>query len=134
MTTVIVSVPYHASLADVAEALDTHHVRQLPVMRDGRMVGIVSRADLVRALAQSARPTEGLANGELQRALWEEIRQQSWLQSAYLNLSVKDGVVELYGGVQSQDQRRALLVMVNGVTGVRRVIDNLSVMPRLVAV
>lgn len=134
MTTMIFSVPYDASLADVAEALDVHRVRQLPVMRDGKMVGIVSRTDLVRAIAQSGRPTEGLTNGELQRALWKEIRQLSWLQSAYLNLSVKDGVVELYGGVQSQDQRRALLVMVNGVSGVRRVVDNLSVMPKTVAV
>ena len=133
MTTTINSVAYDASLADVAETLDTHRIRQLPVMRDGKMVGIISRADIVRALAQSARPTTGLTNGELQRALWEEIRQQSWLQSAYLNLSVKNGVVELYGAVQSQDQRR-LLVMIKGMTGVQEVVDNLSVMPRVVTV
>jgi CBS domain-containing protein len=135
MTRVIFSVAYDASLADVAEALDTHHVRQLPVVRDGKIVGIISRADLVRALAQTAGAsmTTGPTNGELQRLLWEQIRQQPWLESAYLNLSVKDGVVELYGAVQSPDQRSALLVLVNRVSGVRRVVDELTLMPRVVA-
>jgi CBS domain-containing protein len=135
MTTVIISIAYDASLADVAEALDTHHVRQLPVMRNGRMAGIVSKTDLVRAVAQSAKKTtEDQTNGELQKALWNAIRGEPWLQSAFLNLTVKDGVLELYGAVQSPDQRRAVLVLVKGVAGVRDVIDNLSVMPRVVAV
>jgi CBS domain-containing protein len=136
MTTVIVSISYDASLADIAEAFDTHHIRQLPVMREGKMVGIVSRADLVRALAESTKTLtrEGPTNGQLQKALWEKIRAQSWLKSAYLNLSVRDGVVDLYGAVQSSDQHRALLVLVKSVVGVRQVVDNLSVMPRVTAV
>jgi CBS-domain-containing membrane protein len=135
MTTVIISIVYDASLADVAEALDTHRVRQLPVMRNGNMVGIISRTDLVRAVAQSAKKAvAGQTNGELQKALWNEIRGQTWLSSAYLNLTVKDGVVELYGAVQSPDQHRAVLVLIKGVAGVHDVIDHLSVMPRLVAV
>ncbi len=135
MTSVIFSVPYDASLAEVADALDVHRVRQLPVMRDGKLVGIISRADLVRALAEmavaSTAPRSG--NGQLQKLIWEQIRQQPWLQSVYLNLSVKEGVVELYGAVQSQDQRRALLLLVNRVPGVRRVEDALTVMPRVIA-
>jgi osmotically-inducible protein OsmY len=99
------------------------------------LVGIISRADLVRALAEmavaSTAPRSG--NGQLQKLIWEQIRQQPWLQSVYLNLSVKEGVVELYGAVQSQDQRRALLVLVNRVPGVRRVEDALTVMPRVIA-
>jgi CBS domain-containing protein len=134
MTTVIISVAYDANLADVADALDKHGIRQLPVMRSGKMVGIISRADIVRALAQSATTSEGLSNSELQRAVWDAIRQQAWLQSSYLNLSTKDGIVELYGAVQSADQRSALLVLVEGVAGVLKVADNLSVMPRVVAV
>jgi osmotically-inducible protein OsmY len=91
-------------------------------MRNGRMAGIVIKTDLVRAVAQSAKKTtEDQTNAELQKALWNAIRGEPWLQSAFLNLTVKDGVVELYGAVQSPDQRRAVLVLVKGVAGVRDV-------------
>ena len=135
MTRVNFSVPYDASLAEVAEALDVHRVRQLPVMRAGKMVRIISRADLVRALADMALAgtVPRFGNGQVQKLIWEQIRQQPWLQSAYLNLSVKEGVVAHYGAVQSQDQHGALLVLVNRVPGVRRVEDVLTVMPRVIA-
>ena len=135
MTRVVVSVPHDASLAKVADVLDAHRVRQVLVMRDGKMVGIISRADLVRALADTASTATSprTANGQLQKLIWEQIRAQPWLQSAYLNVAVKDGVVDLYGAVDSTDQRRALLVLVNRVAGVQKVEDNLTLMPRVVA-
>jgi CBS domain-containing protein len=135
MTRVVVSVPHDASLAKVADVLDAHRVRQVLVMRDGKMVGIISRADLVRALADTAATPASprVANGQLQKAIWEQIKAQPWLQSAYLNVAVRDGMVELYGAVDSTDQRRALLVLVNRVAGVQKIEDNLTLMPRVVA-
>ena len=135
MTRVVVSVPHDASLAEVADVLDAHRVRQVLIMREGRMVGIISRADLVRELANTGMTaaTPRAANGELQKAIWDQIKAQPWLRSAYLNLAVKDSVVELYGAVDSADQRRALLVLVNNVSGVQKVEDNLTIMPRVVA-
>ena len=135
MTRLVISVPPDASLAEVADVLDAHRVRQVLVMREGKMIGIISRADLVRALANTATTAASprTANGQLQKAIWEQIRAQPWLHSAYLNLAVRDGVVELYGAVDSTDQRRALLVLVNRVTGVHKVEDNLTLMPRVAA-
>lgn len=135
MTRVVVSVSETASLAEVADTLDTHRVRQVPVVASGRLVGMVSRADMVRALAEvsitapAARP-EG---GALQKAIWDQIKAQPWLKTSYVNLAVKDGVVDLWGAVDSEDQRRALRVLVEGVPGVTKVEDNVTLMPKVVA-
>jgi CBS domain-containing protein len=135
MTRVIVSVSKNASLAEVADVLDTHRIRQVPVMDDGRLAGMISRADLVRKLAEIkfAAPAARPDNGALQKAIWEQIKAQPWLESAYINLAVKDGVVELYGVVDSDDQRRALRILVEGVSGVQKVEDNVRLFPKTIA-
>jgi CBS domain-containing protein len=135
MTRVIVSVPKTASLAEVADVLDTHRIRQVPVMDDGRLTGMISRTDLVRKLAEIkiAAPAARPDNGVLQKAIWDEIKAQPWLESAYINLSVKDGVVDLYGVVDSDDQRRALRILVEGVSGVQKVEDNVRLFPKTIA-
>jgi CBS domain-containing protein len=136
MTRVVVSVPEDASLAEVADVLDSHRIRQVPVTSGGRLVGMISRADLVRALAEatitSSQPRPD--NGTLQKAVWEQVKAQPWLKSAFVNLAVKDGVVELWGAVDSKEQRDALRVLVEGVNGVERVDDHVNLLPKVVAV
>src|SRR5512145_2691904 len=106
MTRFVVSVPEGASLAEVADVLDAHRIRQVPVMSDGRLVGMISRADLVRKLAEAkvgvpaARPD----NGALQKAIWDQIKAEPWLKSVFINLTVQDGVVELWGAADSEEQ------------------------------
>ena len=135
MSRFVVSVSPQANLAEVAEILDTHRIRQVPVMDGGKLVGMISRADLVRKLAEvkSGVPVVRPDNGALQKAIWDQVRAQKWLQSAYVNLSVKDGVVELWGAVDSSEQRRALKILVEGVSGVRKVEDHLGVLPKTMA-
>jgi osmotically-inducible protein OsmY len=98
-------------------------------------VGMISRADLVRKLAEVtvSKPAPRPDNGTLQKAIWEQIKAQSWLRSAYVSAQVKDGVVELWGAVDSADQQRALRVLVEGVPGVVRVEDRVGVLPQMVA-
>jgi CBS domain-containing protein len=134
MTRFVVSVPEGASLAEVADVLDTHRIRQVPVMSDGRLVGMITRADLVRKLAEVtvAAPAPRPDNGALQKAIWDQINAESWLKSAFVNLAVKDGVVELWGAVHSEEQHRALNVLVEGVPGVRKVVDQISLLPKVV--
>jgi len=135
MTRFIVSVSKTANLSEVAEVLDTHRIRQVPVMDDGKVVGMISRADLVRKLAEVsiAAPTTRPQNGALQKAIWDQVKAQPWLKSAYVNLAVKDGVVELWGAVDSNEQRRALRILVEGVNGVQMVEDNVGLFPKVVA-
>jgi CBS domain-containing protein len=135
MTRVVVSVSEGASLAEVADVLDTHRIRQVPVVSDGRLAGMISRADLVRALAEVsiAAPAARPDSGALQKAVWDRIEAQPWLKTAFVNLAVKDGVVELWGAVDSDDQRRALAVLVEGVPGVVKVEDNVTLFPKVVS-
>jgi osmotically-inducible protein OsmY len=104
-------------------------------MDDGKLVGMVSRADLVRKLAEVriAAPAVRPDSGALQKAIWDEIKAQPWLRSGYLNLTVKDGVVEIYGAVDSDEQRHALRVLVEGVSGVRKVENKVTILPKTMA-
>ncbi len=135
MTRLIVSVGTTTPLAEVAEILDTRRIRQVPVLDGGRLVGMISRADLVRKLAEvtAAGQGAGVPSGQLQKAIWDQIKAQPWLKAAYINVTVTDGVVELYGAVDSEDQRRALRVLVEGIPGVRRVNDQVGLFPRIAA-
>ena len=135
MSRVVVSVSKDANLSEVADILDTHRIRQVPVMDDGKLVGMISRTDLVRKLAEMriTAPATRPDNGALQKAVWDQIKAQPWLKAAYINLGVKDGVVELWGAVDSSEQRRALRVLVEGVSGVQKVEDNVGLFPKIVA-
>ena len=135
MTRFVVSVRADASLAEVADVLDAHRIRQVPVISDGRLVGMISRADLVRKVAEArlAAPVTRPDSGTLQKAIWHQIRSQPWLKSAFVNLAVKDGVVELWGAVDSDEQHRALRVLVEGVEGVEKVEDHVSLLPKVVS-
>ncbi len=133
MTRFIVSVGTTTPLAEVSEILDTHRIRQVPVLDGGKLVGMISRADLVRKLAEATAAGQGagVSSGQVQKAIWDQIKAQPWLASAYINVAVQDGVVELYGAVESEDQRRALRVLVEGIPGVRRVDDQMGLFPRI---
>jgi CBS domain-containing protein len=135
MTRHLITVRPTASLSEVAEVLDTHRIRQVPVLDNGKLVGMISRTDLVRKLAEVtvAAPAVRPQNGQLQKAIMAEIAAQPWLKSAIINASVSDGVVELYGAVNSDAQRQALRVLVENVPGVVRVENHVGLLPKVAA-
>jgi CBS domain-containing protein len=135
MTRLVVSVASTASLAEVAEILDTHRIRQVPVMENGKLLGMISRADLVRRLAEVkvAAPAVRPENGALQKAILDAMKSQPWLRSSYVNVAVKDGTVEMWGAVDTEEQRTALRVLVEGVSGVQKVENNVVLFPKVIA-
>ena len=129
MSRYVISVRDDADLRDVADILDSHRIKRVPVLRDGRLVGIISRRDLVRALSQvqaSIAPVK-LDNAALHKTLRDRFKSQSWLNDSYINVAVNDGVVELSGLVISKDQHRALRALVEETPGVTRVEERLRV-------
>ena len=114
-----------ATLEEVAKALDTHGIKRLPVMAEGRLVGIITRGDLVRAIANSGKKSAEarLDNAGVQRAILGKLVEQSWLDAGYINVSVTNDVIELRGYIASGDQRQALQVLVGELDSSRRV-DN----------
>ena len=104
------------------------------MMGAGRLVGIVSRADLVRRLATlPARPTGRTASD---RALRRKIRkemQRPGIDLSYANVTVDHGVVQLWGGVRSHSEQKVLRVAARAVDRVRKVEDHTAVIPLRVA-
>lgn len=133
MSRFVISVPESATLAEVADILETNNLKRVPVLRAGKLVGIITRSDLVRALvaADAARvvPTSDVAT--LQKALNEGIARQSWARSAFINAVVGEKAVELRGFVASEDQRKALLILAREIAGDRSVEDLLTVGPHM---
>ncbi len=129
MSRYVISVRDNAELRDVADILDSHRIKRVTVMKDGRLVGIITRGDLVRALSQAqiTTATKTVDDATLHRLLHNRMRSQSWVDESYINVSVDDGIVELWGFVDTLDQKNALRVLAEETQGVTRVEDKLTV-------
>jgi CBS domain-containing protein len=121
--------PHTVSEDDTLEAVVTqmerHRVKRLPVMRDGKLVGIVSRANLLHALASLARETKAPSgdDGAIRDRILEALAKQPW--GLAVNVVVKGGVAEIWGTIMDERERQACLVAVENVPGVKQVHDHL---------
>jgi predicted transcriptional regulator len=125
MTRNPLTVTEDTTLGEVAQLLEKRRIKRVPVIRDGKLAGIVSRANLLRGLAAH----KDKINVEMatdDRALREKIlaelkAQRDWLTHGIPNVFVNDGVVELWGWVDSEEERKAVLLAVENIAGVRSV-------------
>lgn len=133
MTRPVISVGEDTSLARVADLMQAHGIKRLPVVREGKLVGIISRADLVHALAATAAKAQPalLDDRALDAALHARIKALGWLDTTYVNFTVENGVVSVWGFVDSVEQQRALRAAIESVPGVKRLDDRLNLAPRL---
>lgn len=122
MTQPAICIAPDALVAEVVRLLERHHVKRLPVVEGGKLVGLVTRADLLRALAAYRAPSPASASdAELRARIETLLRTESWAASAIVHVQVEGGVAHLWGTVESESQREALLLAVRGVSGVRDV-------------
>jgi len=132
MTAGVVTVAPDTPLSEAAALLDKHRIKRLPVVKDGRLVGIVSRANLLQALfkatAGPAADRQPQSDQTIRDAVVEEIRVND-LGGAEVNVVVVDGVVSLWGGVDSDAQRRAMTVAAQNAAGVQAVEDHMVTLP-----
>ena len=106
----------------IAKALEDRRIRRVPVVRDGKLVGIVSRADLIRALMVPAeRLAEDAPDERIRRAVQAAMREQPWIDAFYIFPDVKDGVVSFHGWCRNEEVKRGLRVLAEGIPGVREV-------------
>jgi CBS domain-containing protein len=137
MSRYVVSVSPEDELADVAQVLDRNKIKRVPVLHDGTLAGLITRGDLVKALTQT-KPEARLGpidSGALQRRINQRMKDQSWLDASMINVIVGAGAVQLWGYVNSWDQKRALMVLVEETEGVTAVDDHLNVgLPAISAV
>ena len=108
--------------------MEKNRIKRVPVVRDGRLVGIVSRANLVRALAMTVNEASSDAGSDdraIRDKLLAELQAQKWAEVAPANVTVRDGVVHLWSSYYSEEEKRALIVAAENIPGVRRVEDHM---------
>lgn len=129
MTSGAVTVREDAPVAEVAEILDSRRIKRVPVVRDEHLVGIVSRADLMRVLTTSPLrpPAPDAADDALQEAVMSKLGRQDWLSVTPSSIEVSHGVVRIWGKALSQQELEAISVAAETVPGVRKVLNYMVV-------
>ena len=121
----VVSVTELASLGEIADLMETRRIKRVPILHDGKLVGIVSRADLLRVLASggSNLPVDD-RDGLIRSRLLADLRKQRWANCSESDIVVSDGVVHFWGVVRSEEERKALRIAAENTPGVRGVEDH----------
>lgn len=113
------------TLETVVAQMERHRVKRLPVMRQGKLVGIISRANLLHALASLAReaPTSSGGDAAIRDRILDVLAKQRWALA--VNVVVKNGVAEIWGTIMDERERQACIVAVENVPGIKQVHDHL---------
>lgn len=137
MTKRVVSATEDTSVGEIASLLERNGIKRVPIVRDGKVVGLVSRANLVRAFASipaAELPTMKTSDRDLREQVIQRIKAQPWGMPWLMNVTVESGAVELWGFVSSEQERQAIRVAAETTPGVVSVVDNLSKRPTYAAV
>jgi CBS domain-containing protein len=121
-----ITVAEDATLEDIVNAMETNDVKRLPVMRGDNLVGIVSRANLLQAVASLAReiPDPTADDDHIRRRIIQALEKNDWSPFG-LNVIVRDGIVHLGGFIIEEQSRQAAMVATRNVAGVKQVHDHL---------
>ncbi len=127
MTNDVVSVMSEIDVADVVQLMNKRRIKRVPVIDDGRLVGIVSRANLVRALVKTLikKPARVIGDDEIHKAILHAVDVERWAPRFSIDVKVKDGVVDLFGTITDERERTALQVLAENVPGVKTVREHL---------
>jgi CBS domain-containing protein len=132
MTRDVLSVTMTTPVADIALLLENNQIKRVPVVEDGKLVGIVSRANLIRALAMTVDAPVSRTetkDRKIREKLLAELKAQKWAEVSPVNITVRNGVVHFWCSYLSERERRALIVAAESIPGVRRVEDHMLPAP-----
>lgn len=129
MTRTPIVVAPTAGLDTVVSLMTDKRVKRLPVVADGKLLGVVSRADLLRALsgafATAPKDSAPVDAAALKTRIENFLADQSWVPAASISVEVKEGAVHLWGSILDERQRDAIRVAVEGMAGDDRIVDHL---------
>ncbi|HEX5778194.1 MAG TPA: CBS domain-containing protein [Xanthobacteraceae bacterium] len=125
MSRPVITADENTSLNDVAKLFENHNIKRVPIVRGGQVVGIVSRADLLRLLAglhekSDPAPTDDDA---IQTEVMKRMKTEPWFHSAQVEVGVRGGIVTIEGIALTREMQTALRVVAENVPGVRAVSD-----------
>ena len=126
MTPDPITVDEETSLYQVVHLMERHHIKRLPVLRKGKVVGIISRANLLRALLSIHRslPEPSGNDEDIRNRIVADIERQDWAYDIDITVLVRDGIVDLCGTVSNSAQQEALKALVREQSGVRKWYDH----------
>jgi CBS domain-containing protein len=131
MTREVVTVAENTPLETIATLLERNRIKRVPVLRGGKLVGIVSRANLLHGLVargrRPARPPTRTTKATREAVVTE--LHAAGLRSDFMNVVIADGIAHLWGWVESAAGREAAALAAKRTAGVRRVENHLAVMP-----
>jgi CBS domain-containing protein len=130
MTRDVVTAGERTDLKEIASLMQRHGIKRVPIVRDGKVLGIVSRANLLQGLlAREPRSAgNGVKDDELRESLWKELDKHSW-GSGVSSIVVENGVVYLWGYTYSESAKESVRVAIENVPGVKRVVNKIVVGP-----
>jgi CBS-domain-containing membrane protein len=131
MTRSVVTASPTTSLRNIAALLEKHRIKRVPILAKGTVVGIVSRANLIQALAglREEDPQSATSDSMIRKKVMAQFKSEQWSKHALLNAMVQDGIVKLWGVVDSEAEKEAARVAVEQVAGVRAIENNVVVQP-----
>jgi CBS domain-containing protein len=123
----VISASEDTPLSELANILEKNRIKRVPILKDGKLVGIVSRANLIQALASTppAAAKDPVTDRSIRAVIITRLAAQSWTGFGERNIVVSDGVVHLWGLIGSPEERKALLALAEDVPGVRQISDEM---------
>ncbi len=132
MTRNVLAVDEDMSVRDVARLLEEHRFKRVPVVRGGKLVGIISRANLLHGLVAGGpdelRPVAA-DDRSIRETLLQTLADEAGINTAMVNVIVSDGVVQLWGLVDSAREKKAAQLAAETMAGVKSVENNLGQIP-----
>jgi CBS domain-containing protein len=128
----VVAVAEDTPLHEIAILLEERRIKRVPVVRDGRLLGIVSRANLLQGLAASpaaAMPPPSVDDDTIRTTILSTLREEVGGVTELVNIVVSQGVVDVWGVADSLEVKRAIRVAAENAPGVREVRDHVSILP-----
>lgn len=123
MTAPVITVTEDTPVSELASLFDRQRIKRVPVVRGKSVIGIVSRADLVKALAKShiRRELRSTSDEAIRNAVRLELESQPWWRREVCDVDVAEGVVHFSGLLDFADEAEAARVAAENVPGVRGV-------------
>ncbi|MBI2719742.1 MAG: CBS domain-containing protein [Rhizobiales bacterium] len=127
MTSDVITVQEEATAADVAQLMKRHGIKRLPVMREGRLAGIVSRADLLVVITLAKPDDTAPGDAAIRRSILARLGESAGLESSHIAVAVTNGAVHLSGSVNSAIERDVARAVAENVHGVANVYNHLQI-------
>jgi len=131
MTRNVISTGPGTSLSEIATLLEKNGIKRVPIVEDSKLVGIVSRANLLHGLVANGTPPVGTDDAALKQSILEELRKAG-IRDLYLNVVVSDGRVQIWGTVETLEERQALSVAMENAAGDVEWVDNIRIVQSMV--